>query len=160
MSTQTPGEGTSVMHVVVPCAARRGGHRSASSNGEGLWEQRSVLDRSAPRTRVTRQKYKDCTGIIVPKKIIEPNVFTHLPLEQNGGVHADVNWGLMCQKQVSRTETGNYMPQYLWDMIIYPCLWYQILSHKSSISSASSLMKASPFDRTSVEYFPIEACWC
>ena len=29
--------------------------------------------------------------------------------------------GLVCQKQVSRAGTSNYIPQYLWDVIICPC---------------------------------------
>ena len=42
-------------------------------------------------------------------------------------------WGLECQKQVSRTGTSNYIPQYLWDVITCPCPWYLLLAHKSSI---------------------------
>ena len=37
-------------------------------------------------------------------------------------------WGLLCQEQVSRAWTCNYIPQYLWDVIIYPCPWYLLLA--------------------------------
>ena len=30
-------------------------------------------------------------------------------------------WGLVCQKQVSRAWTSNYIPYYLWDVITCPC---------------------------------------
>ena len=29
----------------------------------------------------------------------------------------DDRWWVLCQKQVSRTWTSNYIPQYLWDVI-------------------------------------------
>ena len=31
-------------------------------------------------------------------------------------------WGLVCQEQVSRAWTSNYIPQILWDVITCPCL--------------------------------------
>ena len=34
------------------------------------------------------------------------------------------NGGVLCKKQVSRAGTSNYIPQYLWDVITCPCLWY------------------------------------
>ena len=30
-------------------------------------------------------------------------------------------WGLVCQKQASRTCISNYIPQHLWDVITYTC---------------------------------------
>ena len=33
-------------------------------------------------------------------------------------------WGVLCQKQVSRALTSNYIPHYLWDVITCPCPWY------------------------------------
>ena len=42
--------------------------------------------------------------------------------------------GLVCQKQVSRARTSNYIPQILWDVITCPCPWYLLLAHKSSMS--------------------------
>ena len=32
--------------------------------------------------------------------------------------------GVLCQMQVSRTETNNYIPQFLWDVITCPWPWY------------------------------------
>ena len=34
---------------------------------------------------------------------------------------------VVCQKQVSRAGTSNYIPQILWDMITCPSLWYLFL---------------------------------
>ena len=33
-------------------------------------------------------------------------------------------WCVLCQKQVSRAGTSNYIPHYLWDVITCPCPWY------------------------------------
>ena len=41
-------------------------------------------------------------------------------------------WGLVWQKQVSRAGKINYIPQYLWDVIICPCPWYLLLACKST----------------------------
>ena len=38
---------------------------------------------------------------------------------------------LLCQKQVSRVGTSNYIPQYLWDVITCPCPWYLLLAQHS-----------------------------
>ena len=37
--------------------------------------------------------------------------------------NTDVIRGVLCQKQLSRTWTSNYIPQYLWDVITCPCPW-------------------------------------
>ena len=42
------------------------------------------------------------------------------------------DWGVFYQKQISRAEKNNYIPQYLWDVITCPCPWYLLLAHKSS----------------------------
>ena len=52
-------------------------------------------------------------------------------------------WGLVCQKQVSRTGTNNYIPQYLWDVIIRPCPWYLLLACKSPLILWTILYMAS-----------------
>ena len=49
------------------------------------------------------------------------------------GTQTPQNWGLMCQKQISRTGTSNYIPQYLWDVITCPCPWYLPLVQHSYI---------------------------
>ena len=36
-------------------------------------------------------------------------------------------WWRVCQKQVSRAGTGNYIPQILWGVITWSCLWYLFL---------------------------------
>ena len=41
-------------------------------------------------------------------------------------------WWIVCQKQVSRAGTSNYIPQILWDVITCPCPWYLPLAHTSS----------------------------
>ena len=32
-------------------------------------------------------------------------------------------WGVLCQKQVSRGGTSNYITKYMWDVITFPCSW-------------------------------------
>ena len=41
--------------------------------------------------------------------------------------------GVLCQKQVSRAGTSNYIPQILWDVITCPCPWYLLLVKHSTI---------------------------
>ena len=41
----------------------------------------------------------------------------------------------MYQKEVSNVRISNYIPQYLWDVIICICHWYLFLSNKSSCVS-------------------------
>ena len=53
--------------------------------------------------------------------------------------HCHDIWGLVCHKQVSRGGTGNYTPQYLWDVITYLCPWYLLLAHKSSYARIYSM---------------------
>ena len=38
-------------------------------------------------------------------------------------------WGLLCQTQVSRTGTSNYIQRYLWDVFTCPCHKYLLLAH-------------------------------
>ena len=40
--------------------------------------------------------------------------------------------GLLCQKQVSRARTSNYIPQFLWDVITCPWPWYLLLAQYPS----------------------------
>ena len=40
-------------------------------------------------------------------------------------------WGLVCQKQLSRGRTNNYIPQILWDVFTCPWHWYLLLAHPS-----------------------------
>ena len=39
--------------------------------------------------------------------------------------------GVLCQKQVSRAGTSNYIIPYLWDVITCPCPWYLLLTQNS-----------------------------
>ena len=41
-------------------------------------------------------------------------------------------WGVLCQKQVPRAGTSNYIPQILWDVITCPCPWYLLLAQHST----------------------------
>ena len=43
------------------------------------------------------------------------------------------NWGVFCQKQMSRTETSNYIPQYMWDVITCLRPWDMLLTQHISI---------------------------
>ena len=49
--------------------------------------------------------------------------------------------GLLCQQQISRTGTSNYIPQILWDVITCPFPWYLHLAHKSSFDSKISYLR-------------------
>ena len=40
-------------------------------------------------------------------------------------------WGCLCQTQVSKAGTSNYIPQLLWNVITCPDPWYQLLAHSS-----------------------------
>ena len=40
--------------------------------------------------------------------------------------------GVLCQKQVSRAGTCNYIPQILWGVITCPCPWYLVPTQHSS----------------------------
>ena len=40
--------------------------------------------------------------------------------------------GVLCQKQVSRAVTSNYIPQFLWDVITCHCPWHLLLTKHSS----------------------------
>ena len=42
----------------------------------------------------------------------------------------------VCQKQVSRAGTSNYILQILWYVITCPCPWYPLLTQKSSTDKA------------------------
>ena len=49
-------------------------------------------------------------------------------------LHVANNLGVLCQKQVSMTRTNNYIPQYVWDVITFLCLWFLLLAQHSWIS--------------------------
>ena len=40
-----------------------------------------------------------------------------------------INWVVLCQKQISRSGTSNYIPQILWDVITFPYTWYLLLAY-------------------------------
>ena len=42
-------------------------------------------------------------------------------------------WGFVWQKQVSGAGTSNYIPQYLWDVIICLSPWYLLQARMSSV---------------------------
>ena len=42
---------------------------------------------------------------------------------------------VLCQKQVSRAGRSNYIPQYLWDYITFPCPWYLLLAQHTSYNA-------------------------
>ena len=46
------------------------------------------------------------------------------------------NWGMSCQKQISRAGASNYIPQILWDVIT----WYLFLAQHCSIIPCSYSM--------------------
>ena len=43
-------------------------------------------------------------------------------------ITCQTNWWVLCQKQVWRAQTSNYIPQYLWDVITCPCSSYLLLA--------------------------------
>ena len=46
--------------------------------------------------------------------------------------HISYHSGMLCQKQVSRAGTSNYIPHMLWDLITCPCPWCLLLAQHSS----------------------------
>ena len=46
-----------------------------------------------------------------------------------------LHWGLLCQNQISRTGTCNYIPRNLWDVMTWPCPCNLLLAHKSAKTS-------------------------
>ena len=57
--------------------------------------------------------------------------FSHLSYQRKF-IYVIFKWRLVCQQQISRAGTSNYIPQYLWNVITCPCPWYLILPQKSS----------------------------
>ena len=74
----------------------------------------------------------------VSLNIVSNKCHTHiamLTLELNGDstVTSHINtFEDLCQKQLSRAGTSNYLPQILWDVIICPRPWYLLLANMSS----------------------------
>ena len=52
-------------------------------------------------------------------------------------LQGNINWGLLCQKNVSDTGTSKYISQTVLGVITCPCPWFLLLSHKSSIRVVS-----------------------
>ena len=76
------------------------------------------------------------------------------------------NWEVLCQKQVSRPGTSNYIPQYLWDVIACSCPWYPLLvqytwTQKMRILSGIN-MRAQHCKRDSCRdaNFVVTGSWC
>ena len=61
-------------------------------------------------------------------------VLTHFYLTvcQHATVQSLWKSGVLCQEQISRTGTSNYIPHILWDVITCPCTWYLLLTEYSS----------------------------
>ena len=59
-----------------------------------------------------------------------------------------LNWGVLCQEQVSRAGTSNYIPQYLWDVITCPSPWYLLQTQHSVEYNNLSLPLISASDTT------------
>ena len=53
--------------------------------------------------------------------------------------HCHDIWGRVCHKQVSRVGTGEYISQYLWDVITCLCPWCLLLAHNSSYARIYSM---------------------
>ena len=49
--------------------------------------------------------------------------------------------GVLCQKQVLRGGTRNYIQQYLWDVTTCPCPWYLLLAQHSSLNKHINLIQ-------------------
>ena len=55
------------------------------------------------------------------------NLHDDTPGQHNPGDISEV----LCQKQLSRAGTSNYIPQILWDVITCPCPWYPRFSQNT-----------------------------
>ena len=47
------------------------------------------------------------------------------------------NWRFVCQTQLSRAVTSNYIPRVLWDAITCHCPWCLLLAHTCSIMNTA-----------------------
>ena len=65
--------------------------------------------------------------------LTHPIITWHCKKHSKSTGGTQMNWGVLCQKQVSRAGTSNYIPQILWDVITCPCPWYLLLAQHSSI---------------------------
>ena len=66
--------------------------------------------------------YMNSTQKLLPMQGFCPVLSTHITPSIRG---------VLCQKQLARAWTSNYIPQYLWDVIIFPCPWYLLLIQHS-----------------------------
>ena len=58
----------------------------------------------------------------------------------------------MCQEQVPRVGTSNYIPQYLWDVITCPCPWYLHLAYKSSFVHLNGILAIDSGNKTKLPH--------
>ena len=128
---------------------------------------------SAPCSRGRRQSYAPLTALRLRKgqwcrkrfhimtSPLAKCVFVHLAFGQNDHTFSSWHfypiWRLVCQKQVSRAGTSNYIPQHLWDVITCLCPWYLLLEHQSwyMLCPASTSMPSSSSVKKSIHYI-----WC
>ena len=55
-------------------------------------------------------------------------------LHRQRGIYINI-WGVLCQKQLSKAGTSNYIPYILWDVITCPCPWLLLLAQQSACYS-------------------------
>ena len=70
------------------------------------------------------------TGVLKEVACIPNN--THIGHGHGKAPQKLLIWGVLCQKQISRTGTSNYTPQYLWGVITCLRPWYLLLTQHSS----------------------------
>ena len=62
------------------------------------------------------------------------------PVILGHNLHIALKSGVLCQNQAPSAGTCNYIPQYLWDVIICPCSWYLLLAqHYWNIACSSTV---------------------
>ena len=69
---------------------------------------------------------------------------------QNGILPGLLRRGLLCQKQVLRAGTSNYIPEYTWDVIIWHCPWYTPELLGAPYSSWLNVSRTTEYSRWSV----------
>ena len=85
---------------------------------------------------------KQLSGIFCRVSVLDVNYFLHGRFLEYVGLYviwwpisrsedSGNIWGVLCQKKVSRAGTSKCIPQYLWDVITYPCPWYLLLGQHS-----------------------------
>ena len=113
------------LYVQVSKWSRRSWMHNALVVHQSISISRSLATTPTTQTKGTTLRCPSCG----PVTINVPDYPRTIPVSR--WVSKKMLWGLVCQMQVSRAGTSNYITQYLWDVITCPCPWYLHLAQHS-----------------------------